>query len=87
MQDLTDGQEKVKVEGSTIRQVVDNLETAYPGLKDRLSEEGRIRPNIAVIVDGQVSRLGLLQTVSDTSEVHFLPAIGGGAPSLLPLPR
>ncbi len=86
MQDLTDGQEKVKVEGSTIRRVVDNLEATYPGLKDRLSEEGRIRPNIAVIVDGQVSRLGLLQTVSDTSEVHFLPAIGGGAPPLLPLP-
>ena len=37
-----------------------------------------IRPGMAVIVDTEVARLGLFQPVSEQSEVHFLPAIGGG---------
>jgi molybdopterin converting factor small subunit len=35
-------------------------------------------PSIAVVVDGETSILGLLEPVSEGSEVHFLPAIGGG---------
>jgi molybdopterin converting factor small subunit len=31
-----------------------------------------------VAVNGAVSSVGLLQKVPDGSEVHFLPAIGGG---------
>jgi hypothetical protein len=30
------------------------------------------------VVDGEVARLGLLQPVRADSEVHFLPALGGG---------
>ena len=41
-------------------------------------EEGRIRPNLAVTIDGEVARMGLLETVGANSEVHFVPAIGGG---------
>jgi hypothetical protein len=33
---------------------------------------------MAVIVDTEVARLGLFQPVGEHSEVHFLPAIGGG---------
>ena len=35
-------------------------------------------PGLAVIIDGEVSLLGMLDKVQETSEVHFLPAIGGG---------
>jgi len=80
MQPLTGGARRVKVPGSSVRQVVSNLEQAYPGIKALLcdEDEDRIRPEIAVIVDGEVSRLGLLEHVGEASEVHFLPAIGGG---------
>ena len=79
MQTLTDGEKQVRVEGSTVRQVINNLEGMYPGFKERLVEDDRVKPNISVAVDGEVTPLGMLEKVSDDSEVHFLPAIGGGA--------
>ena len=78
MQGLTDGRQTVQIEGSTVRQIVENLEKAHPGMKERLVESGRIRPNISVAVDGEITPLGMLEKVAESSEVHFLPAIGGG---------
>ena len=79
MQNLTGGLQKIDVQGSTVRQIVESLEEAYPGIKERLVENRRIKPNISVAVDGEVSPLGMLEKVQENSEVHFLPAIGGGA--------
>ncbi len=79
MQSLTAGKQTVEVEGSTVRQVVEALEQSYPGMRERLVESGRIKPNISVAVDGEVTTLGMLQKVGEKSEVHFLPAIGGGS--------
>ncbi len=81
MQSLTGGKQTVEVEGSTVRQVVEALEQSYPGMRERLVESGRIKPNISVAVDGEVTTLGMLQKVGESSEVHFLPAIGGGSHS------
>ena len=79
LQKLTSGVKQVQVEAANIRQVVDRLEDLYPGIKDRLVEEGAIRPNLAVSIDGEVARMGLLERVRENSEVHFVPAIGGGS--------
>jgi hypothetical protein len=35
-------------------------------------------PGLAVVVDGETSQLGLLAQVREDSEIHFLPALGGG---------
>ena len=78
LRDLTGGEQRVTVQGETVRQVITHLEQAYPGVEARLCEEGRLRPNIAVAVDGQVSSARLRQRLTETSEVHFLPAISGG---------
>ena len=78
MQELTDGKEKAAVEGNTIREVLDNLESSYPGFKARICDDDQIRPNIAVYVDGALTREGMRQQVSENSEIHFLPAISGG---------
>ena len=76
---LTGGNEKAIVPGETVRQVIENLEKTYPGLEARLcDEDGQLRPNISVVVDGQVRRQRLRQRLAETSEVHFLPAISGG---------
>lgn len=79
MQKLSDGKGKVLVEGATVRQIVNNLDAEYPGFKDRLVEDGRIKGNISVAIDGEITPLGMLEKVGENSEVHFLPAIGGGA--------
>lgn len=78
MQKLSDGKSRVEIEGSSVRQIVNNLDAAYPGFKERLVEDGRIKGNISVAIDGEITPLGMLEKVGENSEVHFLPAIGGG---------
>ncbi len=75
---LTGGRGEVEAEGSTVRAVIDSLEARFPGLRDRLVEAGRLRSNVSVAVDGEVSPAGLLETVGSASEVHFITAIKGG---------
>ena len=80
LQRLTGGQQKVQVAGRTVRQVVENLEHAFPGLQAELydAQEDILMPGMAVVIDGETSQLGLLGRVREDSEVHFLPALGGG---------
>ena len=80
LQQLTGGNQRVQVDGSTVRQVINNLESKYPGVKEYLVDEMEedLSPGLAVIVDGEASQLGMLEKVQENSEVHFLPAIGGG---------
>ncbi len=85
LQGLTGGVKQVEVEGGNVRRVIDKLEEQYPGMKARLVEDGGIRPNLAVAIDGEVARMGLLEKVGENSEVHFVPAIGGGVFSTGPL--
>ncbi len=78
MQSLTDGKHDVEIQGATVRQVINNLEAAFPGMKERLLDGDHMKANISVAVDGEVTPLGMLEKVGENSEVHFLPAIGGG---------
>ena len=78
MRDLTNGQRSLSVEGDTIRQVIDNLDVLYPGLKERLCDGERLRPSIAIVVDGNTSTLKLRHKLKESSEVHFVISISGG---------
>jgi molybdopterin synthase sulfur carrier subunit len=75
---LTNQQETARVVGATVREVIDQLETIYPGIKARLCEGDGLRPGLAVVIDTQVARAGLWQPVGEDSEVHFVQAIAGG---------
>ena len=78
LQSLSAGATQVTVAATTVRQIVAQLEALYPGMADVLVEDGELKPHIAVAVDGELSILGLLERVSEDSEVHFIPALGGG---------
>jgi molybdopterin synthase sulfur carrier subunit len=78
MRKLTDDKATLEVPGATVREVINNLETEYPGTKDRLVDKFKIKSSISVAVDGEISPMGILAKVGEQSEVHFLPAIGGG---------
>jgi molybdopterin synthase sulfur carrier subunit len=78
LRDLTDGEDQVFVQASTIRQAIEEVEKNYPGLKERLLQGDQLRPNISVVMDGTVSQLKLRQPLAEKSEVHFLFAIHGG---------
>ena len=79
LQTMTGGVKQVDLVAENVRQVIDGLDELFPGMRDCLVVEGRIRPNLAIAIDGEVARMGLLEKVGDHSEVHFVPAIGGGA--------
>jgi molybdopterin synthase sulfur carrier subunit len=78
LQSLTGGASQVVVPGSTVQEVIEQLDARYPGVKARLCEAGQIRPHIAVAVNGEVTPEGLRQPLEEASEVHFLPALSGG---------
>ncbi len=78
LQPLTGGVQQVYCQGRNVRQIINGLEELYPGIKDRLVEDGEIRSNLAVAIDGDVARMGMLERVQETSEIHFVPAIAGG---------
>ena len=79
MQELSNGNTTVNINGSTVREIVDNLDSTYPGFKKRLVDGYKIKKHISVAVDGIITPIGLLEKVSPISEVHFLPAVSGGA--------
>ena len=78
LQSLTAGVKQVDLDARNVRQIIERLEELYPGMKDRLLEDGEIRSNLAVAIDGDVAIMGMLEKVGENSEVHFVPAIGGG---------
>jgi sulfur carrier protein ThiS len=73
---LVNGQETVEAAGSTVREVVNNLD---PALRAALLDGAGLKANLAVAVDGAVAPMGLLERVEPTSEIHFVAAISGGA--------
>jgi sulfur-carrier protein len=75
---LTNGQERVAVRGTNVRQVIEDLERQFPGIKAHLVENGDLKSGINASVDGEMGIGGLTDPVKETSEIFFLPAIGGG---------
>ena len=79
MRDLTGGAARIDVAGDTVRDVIDGIEAEYPGLKERLLQDGKLRPGMQVFVDGASDRAGLRARVQNEADVHFIPAMAGGA--------
>jgi molybdopterin synthase sulfur carrier subunit len=78
---LTQNKEIVDAEGSTIREVLDDLENSYPGLKERIcDEQDNIRRFVNVFVnDEDVRFLQESETpLKSGDEVSIVPAIAGG---------
>jgi molybdopterin synthase sulfur carrier subunit len=66
-----------EVAGESVAAVIDGLDVAVPGVRDRLLETGtRLRPHINVFVDGQPA--DLTTAVGAAAVVHVLPAVSGG---------
>jgi molybdopterin synthase sulfur carrier subunit len=78
---LSGGASSVEVEGSTLAEVLANLDTAHPGFNDRLLDEnGVLRRFVNLFVaDDDVRYLQGLETVVPAGEtVSIIPAVAGG---------
>ena len=76
------GEAQVQAEGDTLRDLLNDLESKYPGItKNIVSDDGGLHRFINVYVnDEDVRYLGSLETaVADGDVVSILPAVAGGA--------
>ena len=80
----TGGEKRVEATGSSLAEVIDNLESANPGLRDRLVADGKLHRFVNVYVNDEDVRFsgGLETTIDDGDEVTILPAVAGGAPEI-----
>lgn len=78
IQIYTQDQAVVTAQGKNVRHLIEALERSYPGIRAALMDDDKLKPDVAVAVDGQLTRLGLLQPLTEENEVIFIPAITGG---------
>lgn len=81
LQKLTKNQAKVKVSSANIRELIEDLEKRFPGIKERICDEtGKIRRFINIYVNEEDVRfLQQEETpLKDGDEISIIPAIAGG---------
>lgn len=80
LQMLTNGKPEVVCSVKNVKELVDALERDYPGMRERLSEGGKIRRFINVYVnDEDIRFLNKEETaLKDGDTISIVPAIAGG---------
>lgn len=81
LQRLTQNQGEVAVDGSDIREMIQNLEVQFPGIKARLCDEsGVLRRFVNLYVNEEDIRFlkGEATPLKEGDEVSIIPAIAGG---------
>ena len=79
---LTNNQAEVSAEGATIADILNNLESQFAGIKERICEEnGTPRRFINIYLNEEDIRFldGEKTKIKDGDEVSIIPAIAGGA--------
>ena len=77
----TAGESEVTASGTTLSEVLDDLDVNYAGIKGRiLDDNGELRRFVNVYVGNDDVRFldGLATEVNDGSEVSVIPAVAGG---------
>jgi molybdopterin converting factor small subunit len=78
LRSYTAGASTVRAEGSTVAEVLADLERRYPGMRFRMiDEQQRIRPHIRIFVGMREAR-DLQLPVGPSDAVHLLCALSGG---------
>ncbi len=82
LRSLTKGSAEVQARGATVGDLVQDLDTQFPGIKERIVDDGgEIRRFINVYVNEEDIRFlqGKKTALKDGDEVSFVPALAGGA--------
>jgi sulfur-carrier protein len=76
----TGGERQVPASGGTVRELLDDLMSRFPGLAAQLVEDDDIAPFVNVYVDGEDARTldGIETPVREGATVILLPAMAGG---------
>ncbi|MER7045715.1 MULTISPECIES: MoaD/ThiS family protein [Streptomyces] len=76
----TAGEKAVQGSGDTLAELLDDLETRYPGIKDRIVDGAELRRFVNVYLNDEDVRFldGISTKLSDGDSVTILPAVAGG---------
>lgn len=78
---LTGNQPEVEIEAGTVAELVQNLEAAHPGIREKLLDEsGEIRRYVNIYVNEEDIRFldGAQTALKERDVVSIVPAIAGG---------
>ncbi|NLE49156.1 MAG: MoaD/ThiS family protein [Sandaracinaceae bacterium] len=77
---FTDGKDEVTIEAEKIRDLLDNLDAAHPGIKERIADDKGVRRSVNIFLGEEDIRvLDALDTeLRDRDVVSIIPAIAGG---------
>jgi molybdopterin converting factor small subunit len=77
----TDGEKAVTGQGSTLAELLDDLELRHAGLQARLMDDGKLRRFVNVYLNDEDVRFldGLATPLKEGDVVTVLPAVAGGA--------
>jgi molybdopterin synthase sulfur carrier subunit len=78
---MTGGADKVELDVADLSQMIDRLESDYPGFKERLlDEDGELRYFVNIYVNGEDIRFdhGLRTAIKSGDEISIVPAVAGG---------
>jgi molybdopterin synthase sulfur carrier subunit len=81
LRNLTDGADEVPASGATVKEIIEDLDSRHPGLRDRLIDEmGELRRFVNVYLDDEDVRFlqGLATMVGDGARLSIIPAVAGG---------
>ncbi len=81
LQKLTKDQAEVNVSAKNIKELLDNLERQFPGIKGRLCDEsGRVRRFVNIYLNEEDIRFLNQEATAlkEGDEVSIVPAIAGG---------
>ena len=78
LRSLCGGAGTLEVDGATLGEVLRALEVRCPGFLERVVEDGRLRPELAVAIDGEAQSFALQQEVRADADIAIIPAISGG---------
>jgi molybdopterin synthase sulfur carrier subunit len=81
LRNLTGGASTVQTTGDTLATALYELESAHPGMKERLLDDaGELRRFVNIYVNGEDVRVmdGLATVLKDGDELSIVPAVAGG---------
>ena len=75
------GKDVIQLDGSSLQDAIVELDSNYPGFKERLCDEtGELRRFVNIYVNGEDVRFldGLATALKSGDEVSIVPAVAGG---------
>ena len=81
LRSLTEGADEVEAKGTTLSDVLEDLENRHPGMKERILDDGgQLRRFVNVYLNDEDVRFleGLQTEVPEDARLSIIPAVAGG---------